>query len=412
MKIPLQVRRLISVINEKLGLFGEALSIFILGLILVACGLKFGIGNLSDLISIFSSFIVASISIFIYRRATYRHTMLIEITMSYLVEGDKYLFDEVLGKLISGGWHQEELRPGVTLFKVVEKICNGHNWELKRRIAEAIPSLSEIDLNLTLRIMAILRSDWEPILMLSDIRRRVVESLGITTRVGQIPLIFRIRPIIIEQILQLRENDEVFTAFAVIETLYLWKEIQPKKAESLLNNVNIFSRKTYSKQERSAIKELITLLSSIKDQDPLDLIQRIKKLSCSENVYVRIIACRSILHIPIRFPELIINLMFTFTELSQPKNVRRPIARERSLNLIIHFLENRETEEKAKQLLFRLLSDPDEMVRIPTFDKIGLIIEKDNLLAREICDFLIESDPSIILRNRALQIRNHLTYKS
>ena len=119
------VRRQAVILRDALGPFTEAFGVVVVGVIFLVIAFILGIGSPSDWASFFASFMVAAITIFFIRRSTYRHSMLIEVTMSYLVEGGKPFLDHLLGKLISGTWHGEDFKPGNALFKVVEEICLG-----------------------------------------------------------------------------------------------------------------------------------------------------------------------------------------------------------------------------------------------------------------------------------------------
>jgi hypothetical protein len=369
-KLNISARQQMLALHEKLGSFAEALSVLIIGLLFLGGALFFGIGSSSDWASFFASFLVAAITIYFFRKATYRHTMLIEVTMSYLVEGGKPLFDYLLGKLIAGTWHGEDFKPGNVLFKVIEDTCNGQDWEMKRRIAEALPALSEIDEKRSLRVANILRNDWEPKVWHSDLRRRTVESLVIPVIPNRLPLIYRVKPDLIIPLLRLREKDQVYTAFAVLEALYEWEEIQPKVVSQLRADLIEFSFRTYSKQEKQAIREIASLLSIARNNDSLSVVQRIEQMTKSNNHLVRIAACRNVLRLSDRFPDRTLDVMANCVDPTQHVNVRRPIARERSVELIIRMLGNPTYRPKAESLLFKLISDPDDMVRIPTFDKI------------------------------------------
>jgi len=403
------VKRQAVILRDTLGPFTEAFGVVVVGVIFLVVAFILGIGSPSDWASFFASFMVAAITIFFIRRSTYRHSMLIEVTMSYLVEGGKPFLDHLLGKLISGTWHGEDFKPGNALFKVVEEICLGQDWEMKRRIVEALPALSEIDEKRSLSAIGILRDDWEPIKWKSDLRRRAIEALVIAPARNHTPLIYRAKPAIITSLLKLREKDQVYTVFATLEALHDWEELQPKLVGELQTDALAFSSKTYTREEKNAIKELANLLSIAKNSNAAILAEKITKMLASKNHLIRIAAGRNIIRLSDRFPDKTLDLIAKCLESDQHVNVRRPMARERPVDLVIRMLNKPLFRSKAESILFKLISDPDDLVRIPTFDKIETIVDQDKQLALKMCDFILANDKSQVMLERANHIKLSLT---
>ena len=412
LRLRASLRRRLVRLQEILGPFAEAFVVLIVGMVFLAAALFFQIGGPSDWASYVASFLVSAFTIYLIRRTTYQHTVLIEVTMAFLVEGGKPLLDQLLGKLIAGTWHAEDFRPGNVLFKAIDEVVAGQDWEMKRRIVEALPALSEIDAKRTLQATAILRDDWEPSRWQSDLRRRSVEALVIAAAHNRLPMIHRAKSEAIEPFLRLRERDQVYTAFAVLEAIWEWDETRPALASQLRDDLLAFSTQFYTNDEQEAVQQLGSLLSVLRSRNSMSAVRVVYRMLENENHLVRIAACRNAIRLFDRFPDTMLDVMWRCTEPGEHVNVRRPVARERSVDLLIKMVRKNAYREKAEAVLFRLMSDVDDMVRIPTFDKIELIAAEQEDLALRLCDHVIAHDPSPILVERAQRVKNHLLRKT
>lgn len=400
-------------LQDRLGPFAEACTVGVVGLLFLLIAVCFGIGSLSDWASFFAAFIVSAIIIFFMRKAARQHAILMEVTMSYLIHGGKSLLDHLLGKLIGGTWRKEQLKPGDALFDVLEEICKGQDWELKRRIAEALPALGEVNIKRTMKIISILREDWEPKRWKSDLRRRAVEALTIHAVPKRIILLHRAKADEITPLLQLRESDEVFTIMAVAEALHEWEKDQPDIVVQLRQNLVDFSRKTLSQDKIQAIDELLNHLKISRTIDILALAEKLEQMGTSSNVFLRIAASRNVLRIAERLPGKTLDLMLNFVASGQEKNVRRPISKEQSIKFLIRMIVNRTHRSKAESILFKLLADSDAIIRVTTFDMTESIKEQDSSLLLRVCNFILENEPSAnesseILIERAQRVKENL----
>ncbi|HEU0080304.1 MAG TPA: hypothetical protein VFQ76_21835 [Longimicrobiaceae bacterium] len=402
-----KLRRRMVALRHALGPFTEAVGVAAIGAICFVFASMFRIGGLTDWISYLASFVVAAILIYLMRRAARREEMLIEVTMSYLVTGGRPLFDQLLGRLIGGSWHGEELNPGDALFRIVEDICRGSEWELKRRVAEALPVLGEINEDRTLKLVRILRDDYDE-RWHSDIRRRTIEALVIPATSSSSPLIDRVDSKLLRDLLQLRERDQIYTAMAIVEALYEWEDAQPAITNRLRADLHQFSSAAFVAEENQALEELISLRRVAKNENSTILADRIEQMAKSENHFVRIVAARSLLLLRGRFPDRTLALMLACLGSDQHVNVRRAIARERSVSALAEMLRRAAHTSLAERVLYKLISDPDDLVRIPAFDKIDFVAEHDPNLALNMCDFIIAQDSSPLLVERARLVRAHL----
>lgn len=397
-----KLRHGVVALQDRVGPLADAVGVLIIGAVVVAVLIRLKIGAASDLGGVFAGFVGAALAVYFVKVAARQHHILIEVTMSYLVHGGKPFLDSLLGKLIGGVWHKDQLRPGDALFDVLETVVRGHDYELKRRVAEAVPSLGEIDPKRAVAIVAILREDWDPTWH-SDLRRRAVEALANPAVRGSAPLLFRANQPLVKNLLQLREQDQVYVGFAIAEALHEWEDAQPKIVPQLWGDLLAFSSKIHSANETHAIGELIGLLNVVKNGDALDLADKIAKMSQDGENLVRIGAARNVYRLGSRLPEQTLDLMLTFLNPGQIDNVRRPIAREQSVQFLVDALDNRSLEPKARQVLMTLMADPDEIIRTTAFDKVEALRGKHADVLSQVCQYVITHEASQTLRQRAEQ---------
>jgi hypothetical protein len=119
---------------------------------------------------------------------------------------EEELIDDLLGEILARG----EAHPLDVLFASLEESARGEQWEVKRRVAEALPRLVQLQPQATQRLAERLRRDYHPDYR-ADIRRRVVEA---------VPALYRSlgRPAL--SLLAYRDQDEVYTAMAAVEVLH------------------------------------------------------------------------------------------------------------------------------------------------------------------------------------------------
>ncbi len=394
--------------QDRFGAWAEAILVLAIGVIFLAIYHRIGIVDADDWASIGTIFVATAIIVYIMRRAANRDAILIEITTSYLLRGGKPFLDSLLGKLISGTWRRELLKPGDALFDVLKQISEGEDWAMKRRIAEALPALGSIDPKRALEIIQVLRDDWEPTRWKTDLRRRVVEALVIPAAPGYSPLIDTIKPRELIPLLQLREKDQVYVAMAITEASYEWEDTQPKKGPELRNDLLNFMSVTFPKDESESVSALMDLLQLSKRKEMTATLAKLEEMSNSPNTYIRIACSRNVLILSERFPEKTLDLMLKFLETSQPNNVRRPIAKERSVDFLISIARSQAYRQKAHEVLWKLFSDPDSIISETAFDKAESLKEKDKELLISICDFVLGRDTSQELLDRVKRLKQEL----
>jgi len=406
------IRRGVVRIADTWGPIAEASAVMVAGI--VGLGAMAVLGHIlgyrpaaADLASILAAglvpILVTSVTVYVVRKAARHHRILIEVTMSYLIHGGRSLLDELLGRMIVGRWERESLKPGDALFDVLAEVCRQRDWPLKRRVAEALPVLGEIDPKRSLEIAGILREDWHEAKWKGDLRRRAVEALVIVPPTDGIPLLHHVKPNAIEPLLKFRSTDEVFTAIAILEVLHEWEIFEPMRAARLQREMLEFVDTSLPTEEREALHHIADFLRDSKNRPVEDVAQKLQGMGKSPNVYVRIAAARNIWLLFDKYPQKAFELMEGFSETTEHENVRRPIAKERSVRFLIGAIKG-PLRDRAVSLLYKLLADPDDIIREGTFDMAESLEDADPELLREVCASILKNETIQDLRERAGRI--------
>ena len=392
--IKLWIRKRENILIEFVGI----LSWVIIGIIALLLYLS-GLLDLLTLVQVVFGLLLAFLPLYFYLIKKKDQTMLISFTSKYLLEKEEAKIDELLGILIAGKWEKLKIDPIEEFFNCLKRICEKSDFEMRRRIAEALPALFKIDIERSKEIVKILRKDWDE-KWKSDNRRRIVESLF---------YIIKKDKDFVRENLQIVDGDEIFTIIAIVEILDVWREkINKKEAENLFENlIEEIKERKYRDDEITAISELWNLLYIIRN-DPYQAIKKFEELKDAPNIYVQICIARNLKHLCNRFPERILNLMGYFIQEDKHKNVRRPIAKEDSVECLIDLLRDRRLSEKAKDIILRLINDKDDIIRLATFDKIEKIIDVDREFGRKLLQNIVDKNrhPKLVERAKNLLKRN------
>ena len=134
--------------------------------------------------------------------------------------------DRLTGNILAGEVSAGNYQPQL-IVQMFEMLREGAPWEIRRRIAEALPGLCKLDVSGAEQLMETLRLDHDDIRGV-DIRRRIIEAL---------PILFEASPLslpIVLQLLRPRQGDDIYVALASIEA---YGDIQTK-AKQLLENAS------------------------------------------------------------------------------------------------------------------------------------------------------------------------------
>ena len=285
-----------------------------------------------------------------------------------------------------------KIYPIEEFFTTIKRLSKQSDYEMRRRVAEALPALYQIDLENGKELFKIIRMDWDDNWK-SDNRRRAIESLCYLIENDKK---------FVKNNLHIIDGDEIFTIISLVEILDKYGE--KTSWEGIENRVheieNELVERKYSSDEIESISELWNILDSIR-YNPNQAIKKFEDLKDSSNIYVQICIARNLNRLGKRFPERILNLMGYFIHKDKHKNVRRPIAKENSIECLIHLLQDRKTSGKAKKIIWELVSDDDDIIRLATFDKVEKILEVDHEFGKRILEHIVERNGHSRLVERA-----------
>ena len=378
------------------------ISFWFITLIIVFLLYIFGQLDLQVLVPVVISLIVSFLPIIIYIIKKRDQIILISFTSKYLLEKEESKIDELLGILIAGKWEKIKIDPIEEFFNCLKRLCEKSDVEMRRRIAEALPALFKIDLERSKEIIEILRRDWDEEWK-SDNRRRTIEALS---------YIVNEEKDFVRENLQIIYGDEIFTIIAIVEILDVWKEkINSIEAEELFKKLTVEMKgRNYEDDEISAASELWDLLNLI-HYNPNQSIKRFEELKDIPNIYVQICIARNLKHLCKKFPEKMLDLMEYFLQEDKHKNVRRPIAKEDSVECLISLLRGKQLCEKAKNMIWKLINDEDYIIRLATFDMIEKILNINSEFGNKILQHVIEKNrhPKLVERAKNLLRRDNIS---
>lgn len=402
-------------IKKKENLLVEFLGI--LFWVIVAAGalcLYFsGILDLLTLLQVLFGLLLASLPIYLHLVKKREQMLLLGFTARFLLEKDEAKIDELLGILIAGKWEKLKLDPIEEFFGSLEGLCLKGSFEMRRRIAEALPALFKLDLEKSKELAGILRHDWDAAIWKSDNRRRAIEAMS---------YIVKKEKKFVRDNLHLVDKDEIYTIIAIVELIDAWREkVNREEGERLFADVEKEMReKGYSDDEVYAVSELWNLLR-LTHSDTNAAARRFEELKDTPNVYLQICIARNLRRLCKGFPRCrarrlcngspsrILDLMAFFIQEDKNKNVRRPIAKEESLECLAILLRYKSYSEKAKEIIWALINDKDDIIRLSAFDKIESILEIDPTFGMRILQHVIASDHHPELVERAMNLRRRLS---
>lgn len=378
--------------------FSGILSWVIIGVIALLLYFS-GLLDLLTLLPIVFGLLLAFLPIYFYLIKKRDQTMLISFIAKYLVGKEESKLDELLGILIAGKWERLKIDPIEEYFKCIKEMCLKNDFEMRRRVAEALPALFKLDLERSKELVETLRRDWDE-RWKSDNRRRTIEALSyIINKEGDF----------VRDCLHIIDGDEIFAVIAIVEILDVWREkVNKKEAERLFIELkNEMEGQEYGLDAIDAVSELWNILYLI-HLDLNEATKRFEELKDSPNIYVQICIARNLKHLSKRFPKRVLNLMGYFIEENKHKNVRRPIAKGDSVECLTSLLHDRRHCEKAQEIIWKLINDEDDIIRLTTFDRIEKILDIDNEFGRKILQHVIERNrhPRLVERAKTLLMRD------
>ncbi len=302
------------------------------------------------------------------------------------------------------------------LFNRIEYFRKKGDVEINRRITESLPVLYYLSRQKYWNLVENLREDYDPLRWKSDNRRRVIESFEyVINNAGYDSRIF--------SYLAPKQNDELLTSIASIEILAKIKFLFGKKNrinKQLENCLNVITRSQHLNNKTKKLLwkewELFYLVNS----DLKKAKRLFESFANSKNIYLQIIVARNFRLLcngsencfkkeecKSSNPNYSIHFINKFLDKRKHKNIRRPLAKEDSLECLVLLLQKRGYENIAKEIIWKLLKDEDDIIRITTFDKIYRIKEINPFFANEIITYLDTHETNEKLKERVFNIKEH-----
>ncbi|MHA2219057.1 MAG: hypothetical protein ACXACY_24320 [Candidatus Hodarchaeales archaeon] len=375
--------------------------------------LYFGVISVLEVLSLLIALLLASIPIYLYFLKKRDQTLLICVTTKYLIERDESRLDDLLGILISGKIERLKIDPIDEFFNSIENFCESDNAEMRRRIAEALPALYQISLENSEEIVSLLRKDWDE-RWKADNRRRTIESfnyiIGKDTR-------------LIMDNLNVIENDEFITVIAMAEILfslklYIGDQKVYKKLKELKRDMKSYGFEQYQIALLTKIWDILELIKkNIKSAN-----EQLASISKNGNeLFVQIFAARNFRLLCNGYPKCFkkehclgsspsksLEFMENFLSKEKHKYVRRPIAKEQSLECLVLLLKNKNYRDRAKNIIWKLVKDYDDIIRITTFDKVDNILDIDKEFGLKIFEYLLSNEKNHMLMDRVKRKQAHI----
>lgn len=301
-------------------------------------------------------------------------------TIENLVSKDVDSVDYMLGMIISEIW-----RPKETIFAVLEKLARRGNYEIKRKITEALPGLIMRNTKHSLKLMRILRFDYNE-KWKTDNRRRVVEA---------IPYLIKNSYLEVDDFLRVREDDEFYVVIAVVETLDCLKSVSSEKANKLIELIE----NQLKDKKKVFVSWLLNLLEKIR-LEPKGAIEMMKEviynktpsliLETGDDVY-RISIARNLPQLLRIFPDDVLEMMNVLVKPEEHKNVRRPLVRP-VRDLVEFMLKEKAYKNKVEKVVWLLSTDEDEIIPGTFFDNFPYFIKIVPELSKRVVDYYLSEE--------------------
>ncbi len=309
------------------------------------------------------------------------------------IHQDKLNFDELIGIFIARKWDNYEIVNSNEFSECIMEFCLNSDYEFKRQVAEILPILFDLHLNGAKSIARELRRDFDDDEWKSDIRRRVIEALDV---------ILDKEPAFIKEQIQIIEGDEIFTLIAIVELLNSWRNrINKIEAEKLFKKfVADMKKYKYYNEDISTLKDFWKLLDTI-NSDIEKGLKKVELVCNSDKINMRICLSRNLHFFYDAYPDKTLELMRYFLEDDQDKNVRRPIAIEKSFKFLLSILPLEKYRDIVIELIWDLIKDNDSIIRITSFDYIEKILQINEDLGIQIIRHIILHEKNQTLLERA-----------
>ncbi len=332
----------------------------------------------------------------------------------HVTEDTLFTIDHLLGNLLSGEISAATYHPQLVA-QALDMLRDGTPWEIRRRIAEALPSLCRLDIAGAERLMEALRMDLDERCG-PDIRRRVVEAL---------PAFFETVPQSLPTVVKLlrpRMNDDVYVALATTEAcgdiqrkakLLLAQKEERRKPEvknlirEWLPEITSLQRQVlmnWAGDEQESLQFSLALHNLL--QAPDTLLISLEEGLQSEKKLIQLVAARYLERLVFVRPVKTLELYQFILKTTAQKNIRRSVAK--ALPVLLECLKEAPFPTRAlvRAVILALVDDPDILIRRAVADHAMQIFHID----REFLLILLkqmhkETDQAIRIRLRPVALR-------
>lgn len=309
-----------------------------------------------------------------------------------LTDEEKHI-DDVLTSVLS-----RQVAPDAT-WQLLSALESGSlQWELRRRLAKALPILVEHDVEGTFRMVDILRMDYISERFHDDLRRRVIESL---------PILY---PYDNERVLALLEpqpKDQIYTHIAIVEALH---DI-PQIPQEDIHRIQLALREHEYTEHVGVVEFLSGLLGLIRVGNTAEALAIMHNARDQDRIF-RTCIMRTL---PRLFDADAISALWLMNhffrraegEYAEHINVRRPAVR--ALPKMISLLGSSIGEAiLARIMIQQLAQDRDVIIRREVADKLPRLAMSHRDFGDQLADaFVVDSD--VYIRRRAWSAKARAT---
>lgn len=387
---------------DKIGVYFEGVALLFVGGGAVAA-LWLGLGFLSaaEAATSYVTVIVSAGAVTTIQRVRQRQNRLVWLTLSYLATGDRQALDTMLSNLIAGRLEREHRDSFDVLFGSLSRVLDGDDWEMRRRIAEALPALGVLEPERTLGLFRTLRADWDESRWKDDLRRRAVEALVLQAGSAAEPLIvvYGDQPDqSLSELIAVREDDRVFTAMACVEACAFVHGYQPDRARDIHEQSMAVARRRMRPGEVRALEAVWKIWIDADEQRAIDAVTAAMSDDATD---VQIGAARAVHRFADRHPVTFLDVLEDASSPSRHRYVRRVVAREVNVSRLLQLASGGAHAPRAEQLLRRLMGDEDHIIPLTAFDLVETWSRGRGRLLEQITELAIKRGAPADLVKRA-----------
>ncbi len=305
---------------------------------------------------------------------------------SQAIEDMLTAIDRLTGNILTGDWSVGYYQPQHVV-QTLELLREGAPWEIRRRIAEALPGLCRLDVAGAEHLMDALRLDVDDIRGV-DIRRRVIEAL---------PALFEVSPSSLPMIIRLlrqKPKDDIYVALATVEAC---EDIQMKAKQlgEKSSSTNQFSEAETVMQhnlvEVSKVQRQLLMSWEGIERECLQFSLALSNLLCAPDTMIlslreglqsseqkmQLVAARYLERILPSRPMEALEMYKTLLNATTQRNVRRTVAK--ALPVLLHCLKEASLPIRAlaRSVISNLAIDPDIYIRRAVADHAMQIFHVD-----------------------------------